>query len=80
MKEMHMRLNKILDEVIFKEVYEEVKVKCKFHYHPSEPSTKAVTGTPALKRVGCIGRYSEEPSKGWQPKSPITRRMSNPSA
>jgi hypothetical protein len=31
-----MQLNKILDEVIFKEVYKEVKVKCKLHYHPSE--------------------------------------------
>ena len=31
-----MQLNKILDEVIFKEVYKEVKVECELHYHPSE--------------------------------------------
>ncbi|MDI6885472.1 MAG: hypothetical protein QMD22_03825 [archaeon] len=31
-----MQLNEILDAVIFKEVYEEVKVECKLHYHPSE--------------------------------------------
>jgi hypothetical protein len=31
-----MQLNKILDEVIFKEVYREVKVECELHYPPSE--------------------------------------------
>jgi hypothetical protein len=31
-----MQLNKLLDEVIFKEVYKAVRVECKLHYHPSE--------------------------------------------
>ena len=31
-----MQLNELLDEVIFKEVYEEVKVDCKLHYRPCE--------------------------------------------
>jgi hypothetical protein len=31
-----MQLNKILDEIISKEVYEEVKVERKLYYHPSE--------------------------------------------
>lgn len=31
-----MQLNELFDAVIFKEVYEEVKVECKLHYHPSE--------------------------------------------
>jgi len=30
-----MQLNKLLDEVIFKEIYKEVKAECKLHYHPS---------------------------------------------
>ncbi|MBE0516390.1 MAG: hypothetical protein IBX41_03210 [Methanophagales archaeon] len=31
-----MHLTELLDAVIFKEVYEEVKVERKLHYHPSE--------------------------------------------
>ncbi|RZN39568.1 MAG: hypothetical protein EFT35_03770 [Methanophagales archaeon ANME-1-THS] len=31
-----MELNKLLDEIIFKEVYTAVEVECKLHYHPSE--------------------------------------------
>jgi len=31
-----MQLNEMLDEIISKEVYKEVKVECKLPYHPFE--------------------------------------------